>query len=258
MSIKQKGRDETLPFLRGRNEQPLRHALGGTAPLTFFAPKRPFGTFRCCAWLIFRQSPTGALTPKRACFSRGAAYEGGAKKPLRRCGASSPYTGEPRKRRNLSLPCVRGAGSAKPRRRGCVLPPRSFLLLAQSLQAVALQESGALGVAEDGIRLGVLEAVQFDHEAGAGTVKIHDAGTQHLLAVKADGIRPQKIIPKAAIPLLPKAGNVISAAFCRSGGRRRSPPRRARRNRGSSPRQRRRPRGRRNPQRPHGARRSGG
>ena len=147
--------------------------MGVTAPLTFFAPKRPFGTFRCCAWLIFRQSPTGALTPKRACFSRGAAYEGGAKKPLRRCGASSPYTGEPRKRRNLSLPCVRGGGSAKPRRRGCVLPPRSFLLLAQSLlngevdegadgremaadvgvgdaenlQAVALQESGVLGVA---------------------------------------------------------------------------------------------------------------
>ena len=196
MSIKQKGRDETLPFLRGRNEQPLRHAMGVTAPLTFFAPKRPFGTFRCCAWLIFRQSPTGALTPKRACFSRGAAYEGGAKNnPLRRCGASSPYTGEPRKRRNLSLPCVRGGGSAKPRRRGCVLPPRSFLLLAQSLlngevdegadgremaadvgvgdaenlQAVALQESGVLGVAEDGLRLGVLGAVQFDHEAGAGS-----------------------------------------------------------------------------------------
>ena len=258
--------------------------MGMTAPLTFFAPKRPFGTFRCCAWLIFRQSPTGALTPKRACFSRGAAYEGGAKNnPLRRCGASSPYTGEPRKRRNLSLPCVRGGGSAKPRRRGCVLPPRSFLLLAQSLlngevdegadgremaadvgvgdaenlQAVALQESGVLGVAEDGIRLGVLGAVQFDHEAGAGTVKIHDAGTQHLLAVKADGIKAQKIIPKA-IPLLPKAGNVISAAFCRSGGRRRSPPRRARRNRGSSPRRGNRPRGRRNPQRPHGARRSGG
>ena len=32
---------------------------------------------------------------------------------------------------------------------------------AENLQAVALQESGALGVAEDGIRLGVLEAVQF-------------------------------------------------------------------------------------------------
>ena len=257
--------------------------MGVTAPLTFFAPKRSLGMFRCCAWLIFRQSPTGALTPKRACFSRGAAYEGGAKKPLRRCGASSPYTGEPRKRRNLSLPCVRGAGSAKPRRRGCVLPPRSFLLLAQSLlngevdegadgremaadvgvgdaenlQAVALQESGALGVAEDGLRLGVLGAVQFDCEAGAGTVKIHNVGTQHLLAVKADGIKAQKVIPKT-VSLLPKAGNVISAAFCRSGGRRRNPPRRARRNRGSSPRQRHRPRGRRNPQRPHGARRSGG
>ena len=213
---------------------------------------------------------------------RSGLRRGSQKQPLRRCGASSPYTGEPRKRCNLSLPCVRGGGSAKPRRRGCVLSPRSFLLLAQSLlngevdegadgremaadvgigdaenlQAVALQESGALGVAEDGLRLGVLGAVQFDHEAGAGTVKIYKVGTQHPLAVKADGIRPQKVIPKAV--LLPKAGNVISAAFCRSGGRRRSPPRRARRNRGSSPRQGNRPRGRRNPQRPHGARRSGG
>ena len=215
---------------------------------------------------------------------RSGLRRGSQKQPLRRCGASSPYTGEPRKRRNLSLPCVRGGGSAKPRRKGCVLPPRSFLLLAQSLlngevdegadgremaadvgvgdaenlQAVALQESGVLGVAEDGIRLDVPGAVQFDREAGAGTVKIHDAGTQHILAEEADGTRPQKIIPKAAVPLLPKAGNVISAAFCRSGGRRRSLPRRARRNRGSSPRQRRRPRRRRNPQRPHGARRSGG
>ena len=105
---------------------------------------------------------------------RSGLRRGSQKQPLRRCGASSPYTGEPRKRRNLSLPCVRGGGSAKPRRRGCVLPTRSFLLLAQSLlngevdegadgremaadvgigdaenlQAVALQESGALGVAE--------------------------------------------------------------------------------------------------------------
>ena len=74
--------------------------------------------------------------------------------------------------------CEEGGGSAKPRRRGCVLPPRSFLLLAQNLQAVALQESGVLGVAEDGLRLGMLGAVQFDHEAGAGTVKIY-TGKRH-------------------------------------------------------------------------------
>ena len=74
--------------------------------------------------------------------------------------------------------CEEGGGSAKPRRRGCVLPPRSFLLLAQNLQAVALQESGVLGVAEDGIRLGVLGTVQFDREAGAGTVKIY-TGKRH-------------------------------------------------------------------------------
>ena len=104
--------------------------------------------------------------------------------------------------------CEEGGGSAKPRRRGCVLPPRSFLLLAQSLlngevdegadgremaadvgvgdaenlQAVALQESGVLGVAEDGLRLGVLGTVQFDREAGAGTVKIY-TGKRHQLSI---------------------------------------------------------------------------
>ena len=72
---------------------------------------------------------------------------------------------------------------------------------AENLQAVALQESGALGVAEDGVRLGVPGAIQFDREAGAGTVKIHNVGTQHLLALKEDWIRPQKIIPKAVLLL---------------------------------------------------------
>ena len=57
-------------------------------------------------------------------------------------------------------------------------PSHSFLLLAQNLQAVALQESGVFGVVEDGVRLGVLGAVQFDHEADAGTVKIY-TGKRH-------------------------------------------------------------------------------
>ena len=83
---------------------------------------------------------------------------------------------------------------------------------AENLQAVALQESGVLGVAEDGIRLGVLGAVQFNHEADAGTVKIYNVGTQHPLAVKADGIRPQKIIPKA-VPLLPKGWERYFGSF---------------------------------------------
>ena len=33
-----------------------------------FAPKRPFGTFRCCAWLNFRKEHTELFTPKRSCF----------------------------------------------------------------------------------------------------------------------------------------------------------------------------------------------
>ena len=206
---------------------------------------------------------------------RSGLRRGSQKQPLRRCGASSPYTGEPRKRRNLSLPCVRGGGSAKPRRRGCVLPPRSFLLLAQSLlngevdegadgremaadvgvgdaenlQAVALQESGVLGVAGGRPPAG---------RAGSRPIRSRGGRGHGKKSTRARGTNSLLCLGCTAIPLLPKAGNVISAAFCRSGGRRRSPPRRARRNRGSNPRQRRRPRGRRNPQRPHGARRSGG
>ena len=215
------GRDSSPYILR--TETPLRDVP--VLRMAYF-PSKPHRGF---------DSKTRMLQP------RSGLRRGSQKQPLRRCGASSPYTGEPRKRCNLSLPCVRGGGSAKPRRRGCVLPPRSFLLLAQSLL------NGEVDEGADGREMA----------ADAGTVKIYNAGTQHLLAVKAEEIRPRKIIPKA-VPLLPKAGNVISAAFCRSGGRRRSPPRRARRNRGSSPRRGNRPRGRRNPQRPHGARRSGG
>ena len=284
MSTKQKrkGRNPSFFAWEERTTPPLRH--GRDSSPYILRTETPLRDVPVLRMAYFPSKPHRGFDSKtRMLQPRSGLRRGSQKQPLRRCGASSPYTGEPRKRRNLSLPCGRGGGSAKPRRRGCVLPPRSFLLLAQSLlngevdegadgremaveigvgdaenlQAVALQESGALGVAEDGLRLGVLEAVQFDHEADAGTVKIHNAGTQHLLTEEADGIKAQKVIPKA-IPLLPKAGNVISAAFCRSGGRRRSPPRRARRNRGSNPRQRRRPRGRRNPQRPHGARRSGG
>ena len=40
-----------LPLRRGAETTP-QSRCGVTAP--FFAPKRPFGTFRCCAWLIFR------------------------------------------------------------------------------------------------------------------------------------------------------------------------------------------------------------
>ena len=42
----------------------------------------------------------------------------------------------------------------------------------------SLVQNTHASAAEDGIRLGVLEAVQFDHEADAGTVKIY-TGKRH-------------------------------------------------------------------------------
>ncbi len=49
---------------RGAEGQPLRRC----APAPPFAPKRPFGTFRCCAWLFFRKEHTMLFSPKRSCF----------------------------------------------------------------------------------------------------------------------------------------------------------------------------------------------
>ena len=97
-------------------------------PAPPFAPKRPFGTFRCCGRLIFRfrtdppsvrrcsarlirqaetlelqprsrppSSHTMAFSPKRSTFSRFAAYEREPRvTPQSAAAASSPYAGEPR------------------------------------------------------------------------------------------------------------------------------------------------------------------
>ena len=102
---------------------------GAAVPAPPFAPKRPFGTFRCCAWLFFRKEHMMLFSPKRSCFRfaaltlrvqgsqgnpsgaarqlplhRGAkvtpqARSGlrrGARETLQALRASSPYTGEPR------------------------------------------------------------------------------------------------------------------------------------------------------------------
>ena len=83
-----------LPLRRGAGATP-QSRCGVTAP--FFAPKRPFGTFRCFAWLIRIKEHTVLFYAKRSRFSRGAACaRGSRRKPsvtLRR--DSSPYTGEP-------------------------------------------------------------------------------------------------------------------------------------------------------------------
>ena len=52
------------PTGTGEPGQPLRRC----APAPPFAPKRPFGTFRCCAWLFFRKEHTMLFSPKRSCF----------------------------------------------------------------------------------------------------------------------------------------------------------------------------------------------
>ena len=73
-----------------RKGQPLS-PLRRTAPP--FAPKRPFGTFRCCGRLIFRKEDTVLFSPKRSTFSRFAACERGAEggdNPSVRCGRQLP------------------------------------------------------------------------------------------------------------------------------------------------------------------------
>ena len=58
-------------------------------PTGNFAPKRPFGTFRCYAWLFFRKEHTMLFSPKRTCFRFAALtlrVQGAEGQPLRRCG----------------------------------------------------------------------------------------------------------------------------------------------------------------------------
>ena len=85
---------------------------GETTP---FAPKRPFGTFRCCAWLIRIKEHTVLFYSKRSRFSRGAACARGSRRnPSVRCGGQ--------------LPLHRGAGerpsAAERARRGSRRNPR--------------------------------------------------------------------------------------------------------------------------------------
>ena len=131
-------------------------------PTGNFAPKRPFGTFRCCGRLICRKEYAVLFSTKRSTFSRFAIYEGSQR---RRCAliASPVYSKDERSESGVRafgaaktkglllyaeyrlsekttpqsarqtapltqgsqgdgavcLPCVRGGGSAQPRRKGC-------------------------------------------------------------------------------------------------------------------------------------------
>ena len=100
------------PARRGAEATPQSHC-GVTAP--FFAPKRPFGTFRCFAWLIRIKEHTVLFYSKRSRFSRGAACARGSRRnPSVRCGGQ--------------LPLRRGAGerpsAAERARRGSRRKPR--------------------------------------------------------------------------------------------------------------------------------------
>ena len=82
----------TAPLTQGSRSNPsVRY--GVTAP--FFAPKRPFGTFRCFAWLIRIKEHTVLFYSKRSRFSRGAACARGSRRTTFRCGAGAK--GEPEK-----------------------------------------------------------------------------------------------------------------------------------------------------------------
>ena len=79
---------------KGSRGQPLSLLRQPAPP---FAPKRPFGTFRCCGRLIFRKEYTVLFSPKRSTFNRFAACEREPRvTPQSAAAASSPYAGEPR------------------------------------------------------------------------------------------------------------------------------------------------------------------
>ena len=99
------------PTGTGEPGQPLS-PLRRTAPP--FAPKRPFGTFRCCAWLILRKEHTMLFSPKRTCFrfaARTLRVQGSRRATPQALRASSPYTGEPGQplRRCAPAPLTQGS-----------------------------------------------------------------------------------------------------------------------------------------------------
>ena len=78
----------TAPLTQGSRSNPSV-TLRRTAPI--FAPKRPFGTFRCFAWLIRIKEHTVLFYSKRSRFSRGAACARGSRSnPSVRCGGQLP------------------------------------------------------------------------------------------------------------------------------------------------------------------------
>ena len=71
---------------------------GAAVPAPPFAPKRPFGTFRCCAWLFFRKEHTMLFSPKRTCFrfaARTLRVQGSQGNPSVRCGGQLPPSHRP-------------------------------------------------------------------------------------------------------------------------------------------------------------------
>ena len=58
----------TIKPHRGLISKTLMLQVRCAHPTGVFAPKRPFGTFRCCAWLILRKEHTMLFSPKRTCF----------------------------------------------------------------------------------------------------------------------------------------------------------------------------------------------
>ena len=67
-------------------------------PTGNFAPKRPFGTFRCCGRLIFRKEYTVLFAPKRSTFrfaARTLRVQGSQGNPSVRCGGQLPPSHRP-------------------------------------------------------------------------------------------------------------------------------------------------------------------
>ena len=113
----------------------------------------------------------------------GAACAG--RQPLRRCGASSPYTGEPKRRRPKppltqgsqgdgarSLPCVRGGGRRMPDGR---VPPLAvnFLGSLPSLTATRIPSDARSGCrGRRAVRAAPRGCAGRERESGAGAAKV--------------------------------------------------------------------------------------
>ena len=109
---KRKGRNPSFFAWEERTTPPSRH--GRDSSPYILRTETPLRDVPVLRMAYFPSKPHRGFDSKtRMLQPRSGLRRGSQKQPLRRCGVSSPYTGEPRKRRNLSLPlCARRVSEA--------------------------------------------------------------------------------------------------------------------------------------------------